>query len=214
MENQHENENDPSHFFILIPSEVLANTKLSEGAKLLYGEILFLSIKYKYCFATNDYFSKLNNVSKRAIGYRLKELKNQNLIRIEVIRNEQNRQIDKRFIYISQDFANKNRHVTVQSQNPEDDKKETLILGEHQNVFITEQELAELHQKFSKQLFDTELPVYSSWKKTNNANPNSDYKTIEKWLTKKQDSFKRNTTAVIQTGSDEVSQEILENLPF
>ena len=47
----------------------MTNTELSEGAKLLYGEILSLSVKNKYCFATNDYFMKLNGVSKRTEAY-------------------------------------------------------------------------------------------------------------------------------------------------
>lgn len=137
MENQHENKT--SHFFILIPSEVLTNTELSEGAKLLYGEILSLSVKNKYCFATNDYFMKLNGVSKRTIVSRLKELKNHNLIYTEVFRNA-NRQVERRNIYITKDFSISN----------------------------------------------------SQQKQT----------------------YKTKTTAVKETGIDEVSQEVLDNLPF
>lgn len=87
-------------------------------------------------------------------------------------------------------------------------------MGEYQNVFLTEHELEDLLQKFNKQLFDAELPVYSTWKKTNNANPHSDYETLEKWLTNKKEVYKKNSTAVKETGMDEVTQEVLENLPF
>lgn len=76
MEKLHEETKTSSHFYILIPSEVITNPELTDGAKLLYGEILFLSSKKDYCFATNDYFAKLNSVSKRTINNWLLELRN------------------------------------------------------------------------------------------------------------------------------------------
>lgn len=213
MENQHENKNDNSHYFILIPSEVLRMSELSEGAKLLFGEILFLSKKENYCYANNDYFMRLNGVSKRTIVSRLKELKDHKLIRTEVFRNK-NQQVEKRNIYVLQNYSNRN--VTVENNRQMADGKDNkkLTLGEHQNVFLTESELENLHQKFGKQLFDAELPNYSTWKKNNNANPHSDFETFEKWLSNKKESYKKTSTAVIETGMDEVTQETLENLPF
>lgn len=149
MENQHENKNDNSHYFILIPSEVLRMSELSEGAKLLYGEILALSKKEKYCFANNDYFINLNRVSKRTIVSRIKELKNHNLIRTEVFRNK-NQQVEKRNIYVLMDYSNRN--VTVENNRQMADGKDNkkLTLGKHQNVFLTEHELEDLLQKFNK----------------------------------------------------------------
>ena len=105
MENLHEDNKPSSHFYILIPSEVITNSKLTDGAKLLYGEILFLSTQNGYCFATNDYFGKLNSVSKRTINNWLTELRIAGLIRSEVIRNSYNRQVEKRKIFITKDFS-------------------------------------------------------------------------------------------------------------
>ncbi len=89
-------------------------SELSEGAKLLYGEILALSKKEKYCFANNDYFINLNGVSKRTIVSRIKELKDHKLIRTEVFRNK-NQQVEKRNIYVLMDYSNRN--VTVENNH-------------------------------------------------------------------------------------------------
>ena len=57
---------------------------------------------------------------------------------------------------------------------------------------------------------------YSRWKEEKNAHPKSDYESLRKWLNQKRTNvaYKTNTTAVKETGVDEVSQETLDNLPF
>lgn len=134
MENQHENKNDNSHYFILIPSEVLRMSELSEGAKLLFGEILFLSKKENYCYANNDYFVRLNGVSKRTIVSRLKELKDHKLIRTEVFRNK-NQQVEKRNIYVLQNYPNRNVTVENNRQMADGKASKKITMGENQNVF-------------------------------------------------------------------------------
>ena len=50
MLNQPERKPD---YFIQIPPEVLFETKLSAGAKLFYGEVLFLTYTYGFCSQKN-----------------------------------------------------------------------------------------------------------------------------------------------------------------
>ena len=52
-----------SSYYIIIPSRVRYDSRLTPSEKLLYGEILALSEKSGYCFATNSYFAKLYNVT-------------------------------------------------------------------------------------------------------------------------------------------------------
>lgn len=54
MLNQPERKPD---YFIQIPPEVLFETKLSAGAKLFYGEVLFLTYTYGFCSQKNAYFA-------------------------------------------------------------------------------------------------------------------------------------------------------------
>ena len=214
MENLHEAKTS-SHFYILIPSEVITNSELTDGAKLLYGEILFLAAKNNFCFATNDYFGKLNSVSKRTVNNWLQELKRTGLIRSEIIRNTFNRQVEKRKIFIKKNFSVKHQKQAY-TDNASYDEEAKLIFGKHENVFLSETEKTELITSFGENDFEKQLESYSVWKKENDAHPKSDFESLKKWLTKKRQkgTYKINTTAVKETGVDEVSQETLDNLPF
>lgn len=215
MEKLHVETKTSSHFYILIPSEVITNSELTDGAKLLYGEILFLAEKNDFCFATNDYFAKLNSVSKRTVNNWLHELKRSGLICSEIIRNESNRQVEKQKIFIKMDFSVKHQTKDCTEITSEDEKTK-LIIGKHQNVLLNENEKTELLTSFGETNFKKELESYSIWKKENDAKPRSDFESLKKWLNKKRQkgTYKTKTTVVKETGIDEVSQETLDNLPF
>ena len=68
-----------------IPANVRFDRKLSAHAKLLYGEIKALCDKEGYCWATNRYLASLYGVKKETISYWLRQLKNRQLIRIQII---------------------------------------------------------------------------------------------------------------------------------
>lgn len=69
---------------------------------------------------------------------------------------------------------------------------------------------------FGKTAVLSSIQEYSRWKEEKNAHPKSDYESLRKWLNQKRTNvaYKTNTTAVKETGVDEVSQETLDNLPF
>lgn len=69
-------------YYAVIPSHIRYGD-LSDGAKLLYGEITALSEKEGYCFATNAYLADLYGVTKQTIRNRLNELKEVGAIRTE-----------------------------------------------------------------------------------------------------------------------------------
>ena len=58
--------NEPSYFAIL-PADIRYDKKLKANEKLLYSEITSLSSTEGYCWASNNYFAKLYNVSKRTV---------------------------------------------------------------------------------------------------------------------------------------------------
>ena len=80
--------------YIKIPVDIITNTNLSNGAKILYGYLISLSKKEGYSYANNDYLKNELKVSKRTITKLIKELKNENVI---VATNEHG----KRKLYIS-----------------------------------------------------------------------------------------------------------------
>ena len=88
------------NYYAIIPSEVRYSS-LKPNAKLLYGEITALSNKTGYCFASNNYFAELYNVSKNTVSRWIGDLKKLGFITIQIERNS-NKQITKRIIGIVQ----------------------------------------------------------------------------------------------------------------
>ena len=86
-------------YYAIIPASVRYSS-LKPNAKLLYGEITALSNKLGYCYATNNYFSDLYNVSKNTISSWLSDLKKLGFITIDLERNSK-KQIVKRCIGIT-----------------------------------------------------------------------------------------------------------------
>lgn len=54
-------------FDAVIPSYIRYDSNLSNDAKLLYGEIRALTNAYGFCWATDEYFARLYNVSTKTI---------------------------------------------------------------------------------------------------------------------------------------------------
>ena len=89
---------NPSYYAI-IPANV-RYSNLKPNAKLLYGEITALSNQKGFCWSSNNYFAELYGVTKNTISLWINQLKDQNFIHVEVIRNE-NKQVIKRLMTIT-----------------------------------------------------------------------------------------------------------------
>lgn len=76
-------ENKPSYYAI-IPANVRYDNNLSLRSKLLYGEITSLTRKEGYCYATNEYFSELYNISPQQIKRDIDKLINQKYLTKEL----------------------------------------------------------------------------------------------------------------------------------
>ena len=63
-----------SSYFAIIPANVRYDKRLTPNAKLLFAEITCLCNKYGFCWATNDYFEKLYEVSQPTISSWVKQL--------------------------------------------------------------------------------------------------------------------------------------------
>lgn len=68
------------NYYAIIPATVRYDTELTANAKLLYGEITALCDKEGYCWATNEYFSKLYQTSERTVIRNLKLLESKKYI--------------------------------------------------------------------------------------------------------------------------------------
>ena len=79
------------NYYAVIPANVRYDKDLTANAKLLYGEISALTQKNGICFATNEYFSKLYNLSERAITRLISSLKNKGYIKVEIKNDTDNK---------------------------------------------------------------------------------------------------------------------------
>ena len=219
MLNQPETKPD---YFIQIPPEVLFEQKLSAGAKLFYGEVLFLTYTYGFCSQKNAFFAANHRVSLRTVENWIKELKNKNLIKIELIR-KQNKEVELRKIfaqvkidYSKMPVADKSTEKpppTVKTKASQQKKP----YGVNQNVFLSDNEMEELLRTYTKDQIDKAIELYGEWKISKGANPRSDFNSMQ-WAIREVEnpSVKtgRRLTAVQESGCDEVSEETLANLPF
>lgn len=88
-------------YYAIIPANVRYDKELKPNAKLLYGEITALANEKGYCWATNGYFAELYGVSPETISRWVSQLNKKGYVKVEVIRNEYNKQIEERRIYIA-----------------------------------------------------------------------------------------------------------------
>ena len=92
--------NEHSGYYAIIPAIVRYDNHLNGNAKLLYGELTALANERGYCWATNQYFANLYNVSKRTIISWLKQLEERNYIKMQIFYKPNSKMVDRRHIYI------------------------------------------------------------------------------------------------------------------
>lgn len=96
------NEEENPNFYAIIPASV-RYADITPNAKLLYGEITALCNKNGYCYATNEYFANLYNVSKVSISKWIRELVDNGFISSEIEYRGGTKQILNRYLRILYD---------------------------------------------------------------------------------------------------------------
>lgn len=101
-------------YYAIIPANVRYDERLTPNAKLLYGEITALCNDKGYCWANNEYFSKLYNVSKNSITNWIKCLVDFGYLTSELKYVDGSKQILGRYIKIIGDPTQKNFDTPTQ----------------------------------------------------------------------------------------------------
>lgn len=89
---------------LVIPTSLLGDNRLTFLERLLLMDILSLCKKKGYCWATNEYFKNLFNVSKQTISKSISSLSKYGYIVLEYDRKEKNN--SKRVIRLSEVLKN------------------------------------------------------------------------------------------------------------
>lgn len=92
-------EEKPSYYAILT-ADVRYDNRLNSTEKLLYAEITALANKEGVCWARNQYFADLYNVTPVYISMMIKKLKKYGYIKTEMIYKNGSKAIQKRNIYL------------------------------------------------------------------------------------------------------------------
>ena len=90
-------------YYAIIPASVRYDKSLTPNAKLLYGEITALCNEKGYCWAGNDYFASLYDVSKTSISKWISALRDSGYINIQLEYAEGTKQILHRYIRLVKD---------------------------------------------------------------------------------------------------------------
>lgn len=90
-------------YYAIIPANVRYDKDLAPNAKLLYGEITALCNEKGYCWASNQYFAELYNVSDRTIKNWISQLADKGYIQRSVKYREGTKEIEQRKLSIGRE---------------------------------------------------------------------------------------------------------------
>ena len=93
------NETERPSFYAVIPANVRYDKRLTPNAKLIYGEITALCNEKGFCWASNNYFADLYEVTPQAISKWINQLAKKGYITLDYERA--GKEIKQRNIYIA-----------------------------------------------------------------------------------------------------------------
>ena len=93
------------NYYAVLTSEVRYDNRLSDSEKLLYAEITSLSHKTGECWASNDYFANLYDVSISTIQRRISKLKKLGYIDVKFQYKKGSKEIEKRIVKIATTYG-------------------------------------------------------------------------------------------------------------
>ena len=122
-------ERDEPNYFAIIPANVRYDKNLKDKAKLLYGEITALCNKEGVCWAKNEYFADLYDVTKTTVSTLIKNLIDNGYIKSKLIYKEGTKEILNRYLSIVKDPIKKNlkdNNINI-IINKKEEEKEKII---------------------------------------------------------------------------------------
>lgn len=118
---------DKPNYYSIIPANVRYDNELTANAKLLYGEITALCNDKGVCWAGNEYFAGLYNVSKETISRWISQLNKKKYINVKMFYKKDSKEIDKRIISINQYPIDENVNTYCQKNQSNDVLTKTSI---------------------------------------------------------------------------------------
>jgi len=221
--------------FIIVPDFIIDDLNIPDGEKLLFGEIASNSLEKGFCWFSNKHLMERFHIGERTASRWVNDLRKKGYITIKIVKRKGSEEVDERQIKVDttkpilaeymnwyrqkrqQGIANNGNTPPVKNSavnNKELNNKDVIDLKDISNVLLSPEEYQSLINEFGKQKFETGIVDYSNWKRRVNAHPKSDFDSLKKWLSKPQAKYKAKVSSVKENGADEVTDEMLADLPF
>lgn len=135
------------NYFAMMPASVRYDEKLKPMEKIIYAEITALVNIKGFCYATNQYFSKLYGVHKNTISIWINNLMKYGYIKVKyVVREVEGQKRQERRIYIVKERGTKKAEEGFQEKIVEEEKKECIVTD-----FLGDKEVEE-KEKITKKI--------------------------------------------------------------
>ena len=207
------------NYYSILPAEVRYNNNLTANEKLLYSEITALTGKTGECWASNEYFATLYNVTIRSIQRMISDLKKEQLIDIQLIKNQETNLVEKRIITLRGGDINvmRSRHkclgghdINVTYNNINNNNKNEYIYntpvtkhkyGEYNNVLLTDEELQKLKDNYNN--WEDLIKYLDEYIEMKGYKAKSHYLCIKKWVV---DAVRQHTPKKEETDAERIER--------
>ncbi|MCQ2240911.1 helix-turn-helix domain-containing protein [Treponema sp.] len=221
--------------FIIVPDFIIDDLNIPDGEKLLFGEIASNSLEKGFCWFSNKHLMERFHIGERTASRWVNDLRKKGYITITIVKRKGSKEVDERQISVDttkpilaeyMNWYRQERHqgIANNGQNPPAkngavnnkglNNKDVIDLKDITNVLLTTEEYQSLINEFGKQKFESGIAEYSKWKMIKHAHPKSDFDSLKKWLAKAPRRYKSKVSSVKESGADEVTDEMLADLPF
>ena len=123
-------------YYAIIPANVRYNKNLTPNAKILYGEITALCNEKGFCWATNDYFAELYEVSKTSISKWINQLVKYEYINLTLQYKEGTKQILHRYLRIVKDPIEEKLNTPIEEKLKENNTLDNNTGNNTNNIYI------------------------------------------------------------------------------
>lgn len=190
------NENNRISYYAVIPATVLFNERLKANEKLLYAVITALSNKEGYCYASNKYLADKLKVDPKTISSWITDLRKQNFIYVEILRNEKQEIIERKIyphdvpytLNNGYPYPSKNvepTHQKIEDNNINNNNINTLTVAKQkfaENVTLYDYEYNNLVSEYGENKAKKCIEELSLYKKSKGVEYESDFATIKRWV--------------------------------
>lgn len=122
------------NYYAILPATVRYNKNLKPNEKILFSEISALTNKDGICYASNEYFASLYNVSRVSVSQWISNLEKERLIDREIIYKDNSKEIKARYLRIISDPIKENLYTPIKENlkdNNTSNNNNTLSILSH-----------------------------------------------------------------------------------